>query len=182
MKKFSFILCLFLVSLLFISSCYDSNVFRKNDVAEFCVGEGESIAITHPDYAEDCCEGLVQISNKDPDFSGAGICTGNCGDGICNEDSESSYNCEIDCELNDSRNTSDDVFNDFDQDASEEEVESNTEGPRWEDVYEDTQCNGDDAIAIIFELVQQSATNEQIMEAMCDINCEELNPQDYICS
>ncbi len=121
------ILTLFLFSLLFISSCgvctKEGKVCEDGTVVgregpdcefaecpdlvelqeevepEFCVGEGESIAITHPDYAEDCCEGLVQISNKDPDFSGAGICTGNCGDGICNEDSESSYNCEIDCEL-----------------------------------------------------------------------------------
>jgi len=65
------------------------------------------------------------------------------------------------------------------EEVGQEEVE---EGTTWEDVYEDTQCDGNEAIDVIFELVESGATSDEIMDAMCNINCEEMNPESFSCS
>ena len=67
-----------------------------------------------------------------------------------------------------------DVGNDVGSDESTDEREATT----WEDVYPETQCDGGEAIDLIFDLVEQDATNEEIFQAMCDIDCEELNPEE----
>ena len=62
-----------------------------------CYGEGESI----PVIAEplECCEGLNLITPKEADIVGiSGICTAECGNGVCNSLTESAYNCSVDCE------------------------------------------------------------------------------------
>ena len=61
-----------------------------------CKGEGEGIPVV-PEPPE-CCEGLELIEPKAPDIIGiTGICTANCGDGVCDSDTESEYNCPEDC-------------------------------------------------------------------------------------
>jgi hypothetical protein len=61
-----------------------------------CIGEGESMpAVADP---LPCCTGLELIPPKKPDWYGIyGYCTALCGDGICNPDIESDYNCPVDC-------------------------------------------------------------------------------------
>jgi len=66
-----------------------------------CGEEGESMPVL---TETECCEGLTLIPNKcNPDVDDCpvgskGICTANCGNGVCNEDIESAYNCPEDCE------------------------------------------------------------------------------------
>ncbi len=61
-----------------------------------CKGEGESIPLI-PD-PPGCCEGLAMISPTSPDVIGiSGICTAKCGDGVCDSESETNYNCLEDC-------------------------------------------------------------------------------------
>lgn len=61
-----------------------------------CKGEGEGIPVI-PNPPE-CCEGLDLIPPKAPDINGiTGICTANCGDGVCDSETESEYNCPEDC-------------------------------------------------------------------------------------
>lgn len=61
-----------------------------------CKGEGEGIPVV-PEPPE-CCEGLDLIPPKAPDIVGiTGICTENCGDGVCDSETESEYNCLEDC-------------------------------------------------------------------------------------
>ena len=91
MKRGILVLSLFLVSLLFISGCGGETIEIMD-----CVGEGDSIAITY-DSEITCCEGLTQIPNKDPELVGGSICTGNCGDGVCDGNLESGINCADDC-------------------------------------------------------------------------------------
>lgn len=62
-----------------------------------CKKEGETI----PVIAEppSCCEGLILIPPKEPGIIGiSGICTAKCGNGICDPETESAYNCPDDCE------------------------------------------------------------------------------------
>ena len=70
----------------------------------------------------------------------------------------------------------------IEQEQEEVEQEEVEEGTTWEDVYEDTQCDGNEAIDVIFELVESGATSDEIMGAMCNINCEEMNPESFSCS
>ncbi len=46
----------------------------------------------------ECCAGQTRIDNKEEGLLGAAICTAKCGNGICDSDLESSYNCPIDCQ------------------------------------------------------------------------------------
>ena len=63
-----------------------------------CVGEGGTIPVI-PNPPE-CCEGLDLIPPKEPGIVGImGICTAKCGNGICDRDTESNYNCPSDCPL-----------------------------------------------------------------------------------
>ena len=67
-------------------------------VSAECTGEGEEILLTPESYP--CCEGLTLIPSKDPSVvSVAGICTSKCGNGICDEETESEFNCPEDCEI-----------------------------------------------------------------------------------
>ncbi len=61
-----------------------------------CKGEGETI----PVIAEppECCEGLELIPPKEENILGiSGICTALCGNGVCDTETESNYNCTQDC-------------------------------------------------------------------------------------
>ena len=61
-----------------------------------CVEEGGSIPVI-PDPPV-CCFGLELIPPKSPDLLGSyGYCTANCGDGICDPEIETNYNCPADC-------------------------------------------------------------------------------------
>lgn len=61
-----------------------------------CKAEGEAV-IVEPD-AEQCCDGLEMIQPKDADTDGIqGICTAKCGNGVCDEATETNYNCAEDC-------------------------------------------------------------------------------------
>ena len=61
-----------------------------------CVKEGESIPLI-PDPPE-CCKGLKLIKPKSPNIIGtSGICTAKCGNGICDVETETNYNCPEDC-------------------------------------------------------------------------------------
>ncbi len=63
-----------------------------------CVGEGGTIPVI-PNPPE-CCEGLDLIPPKEPGIVGImGICTAKCGNGICDRETESNYNCPSDCPL-----------------------------------------------------------------------------------
>ncbi|MBN1941167.1 MAG: hypothetical protein JW772_03215 [Candidatus Diapherotrites archaeon] len=64
--------------------------------AALCKGEGESIpVIANP---PECCPGLTLIPPKEEGILGsAGICTSLCGNGNCDIETESSYNCPEDC-------------------------------------------------------------------------------------
>jgi hypothetical protein len=65
---------------------------------ENCVKEGDSIPVIP--NAPYCCEGLTHILPKEEFIVGiSGICTAKCGNGICDELTESSYNCAQDCKL-----------------------------------------------------------------------------------
>ncbi|GEM_PF-3143531 len=62
-----------------------------------CKGEGETIpVIANP---PECCEGLTLIPPKEEGIIGiSGICTAKCGDGTCDPETETAYNCPDDCE------------------------------------------------------------------------------------
>ena len=61
-----------------------------------CVGEGQAVPVI-PDPPP-CCPGLDLIPPKYPHWYGIhGYCTAFCGDGVCNPDIETSYNCPVDC-------------------------------------------------------------------------------------
>jgi hypothetical protein len=64
------------------------------------------------------------------------------------------------------------------QDSSEDSGENER---TQEEIYEETGCDVNEVIDIIFELVEENATDEEIFNAMCENNCEELNPEEYIC-
>ncbi|MBN1941185.1 MAG: hypothetical protein JW772_03310 [Candidatus Diapherotrites archaeon] len=61
-----------------------------------CIGEGKSVpVIANP---PECCEGLELIPPKEENMVGAsGICTAFCGNGVCELETESPYNCSKDC-------------------------------------------------------------------------------------
>jgi len=72
------------------------NVCNCEQDCQPCVGEGGTIPVI-PNPPE-CCEGLTLIPPKQPDIVGiAGICTAKCGNGVCDVDTESDYNCPSDC-------------------------------------------------------------------------------------
>jgi hypothetical protein len=61
-----------------------------------CYGEGESIPVIP--NAPGCCDGLKLIKPKDPQLIGtSGICTAKCGNGVCDSETETFYNCPQDC-------------------------------------------------------------------------------------
>lgn len=61
-----------------------------------CKKEGETI----PVIAEppECCEGLELIPPKEQLLGISGTCTAKCGNGVCDSETESAYNCSEDCE------------------------------------------------------------------------------------
>ncbi len=85
MKKIIFVVFI-LALVVFISGCK----------TEECIGEGDSIAvIANP---PECCNGLTLIPPKDAEIVGSsGYCTANCGNGVCDSEIESNYNCPDDC-------------------------------------------------------------------------------------
>jgi len=71
-------------------------VVRATFTFGICVGEGETVPVI-PSPPE-CCSGLMLIPPKDPEIVGiTGICTAKCGNGVCDTETESSYNCPADC-------------------------------------------------------------------------------------
>ena len=61
-----------------------------------CKKEGEAIPVIP--NAPKCCDGLELIKPKVKNIVGiSGICTNKCGNGICDNDTESNYNCPKDC-------------------------------------------------------------------------------------
>ncbi len=62
-----------------------------------CKGEGETIPfIADP---PECCEGLELILPKEENTVGiSGTCTAKCGNGECDRETESNYNCPEDCQ------------------------------------------------------------------------------------
>jgi hypothetical protein len=61
-----------------------------------CVTEGEGVpAVENP---EECCDGLSLIPPKQEQIGVQGICTEKCGNGTCDSETESSYNCPEDCD------------------------------------------------------------------------------------
>ena len=61
-----------------------------------CIGEGDAIPVILDPPA--CCLGLELIPPKWPAWLGIyGYCTALCGDGVCNPDIETAYNCPDDC-------------------------------------------------------------------------------------
>ncbi len=89
-------LCLFLIS--FVSAGFFSDVWKQINgkiVEDYggCVTEGKFI----PSPPE-CCGGLKLIKPKFEDVVGIlGICTAKCGNGVCDTETESEYNCPEDC-------------------------------------------------------------------------------------
>ena len=63
---------------------------------EGCKGEGETIpVIASP---PECCQGLELIQPKQADWLGiSGYCTAKCGNGVCDSETETGYNCPADC-------------------------------------------------------------------------------------
>jgi len=59
-----------------------------------CKKEGETFHGT-----EECCQGLKKINEKNNIGGSAAffVCTAKCGNGACNTDTESNYNCPQDC-------------------------------------------------------------------------------------
>jgi len=65
-----------------------------DDTAE-CAQEGEEVpVIANP---PPCCDGLILIPLKEPRIGIDGVCTAKCGNGICDEETESLANCHDDC-------------------------------------------------------------------------------------
>ena len=64
-----------------------------------CTGEGGSIpVIANP---PSCCTGLSLIPPRQEHILGSeGICTAKCGNGVCDSESETAYNCPTDCTNN----------------------------------------------------------------------------------
>lgn len=61
-----------------------------------CKCEGETIPVIANPPA--CCTGLELIPPKEENWVGImGYCTAKCGNGICDEATESNYNCPLDC-------------------------------------------------------------------------------------
>ena len=82
-----------IIGIVLIAGCVSNS---NGEQAGECTGEGESIPVIASPPS--CCAGLTLILSKQAGIMGsAGICTANCGNGVCDEDSESSYNCPVDC-------------------------------------------------------------------------------------
>ena len=72
------------------------NICNCEEDCKPCVPEGGTIPVI-PDPPE-CCPGLELIPPQTPYILGImGICTAKCGNGICDTETESSYNCPQDC-------------------------------------------------------------------------------------
>lgn len=79
---------------------------------EQCYEEGALLPLTDDFTDNECCPGLDLINPPDPQQLGqSGICTANCGDLLCDPETESVYNCPQDCE-----DQSDFIDDDFDSD------------------------------------------------------------------
>ena len=74
---------------------------------------------------------------------------------------------------------------DFGEESSDEEESSDGDSENGErtqeEIFEETGCDVDIAIDKIFELAEQNASDEEVLIAMCELDCEELNPADYVC-
>ena len=78
------------------AACDKVEVAYQGECQEDCVGEGETIPIIAVPMV--CCPGLELISPKEELIVGiSGICTANCGNGVCEEATETEYNCAVDC-------------------------------------------------------------------------------------
>jgi len=92
------------------TSNVDKKTCNNNFITEFfnckdrclnpldCIEEGKSIAvIPNPPV---CCSGLKLISPSNENIVGiSGICTSKCGNGFCDNETESNYNCPKDCKI-----------------------------------------------------------------------------------
>jgi len=87
-----------LVGLFLVAGC-SSEVDEEFPPGEDCIAEGGSVPVVqHP---PECCEGLELIPPIDSEIVGsAGVCTSSCGNDICEEVTESEYNCAEDCPEN----------------------------------------------------------------------------------
>ncbi len=72
----------------------------------YCLEEGETVP--NQTNRPSCCAGLSMIAPKvSGDSSVLGICTNQCGNGVCEIESESRFNCNVDCRYhNNSKNMS----------------------------------------------------------------------------
>ena len=78
------------------SSNTEEEITESDDSETACKAEGETIPVIADPPS--CCEGLTLIPPKEADIVGiSGICTALCGNGTCNSDTESNYNCSEDC-------------------------------------------------------------------------------------
>lgn len=63
-----------------------------------CKKEGETIPVIASPPA--CCSGLTLIKPKVQNILGiSGICTGKCGNNVCDAETETDYNCPEDCKI-----------------------------------------------------------------------------------
>lgn len=88
------ILILLLVLLIFVSGCDECITSTPNQTN--CYSEGESVPVISEQLG--CCSGLDLIPTRYSGMvSSVGICTAKCGNGVCDEETETQYNCPDDC-------------------------------------------------------------------------------------
>ncbi|MDD5337514.1 MAG: NosD domain-containing protein [Candidatus ainarchaeum sp.] len=74
-------------------NCAPGQACSNGTCIQVCRGEGEVVS-----QDEQCCPGLQQIPSKSAPYQEL-FCTAKCGDGICDNQTESEYNCPADCFL-----------------------------------------------------------------------------------
>ena len=81
-----------LIAIILVAGC----VIEPEPASTNCTEEGRPIpVIANP---PSCCTGLTLIKPKEERTLGsAGICTAKCGNGVCDDETETSYNCQADC-------------------------------------------------------------------------------------
>jgi len=81
---------------MFTAKCQGGKCVQQYNIQ--CVQEGQAIPVIPK--APSCCDGLKLIKPKEKNIVGiSGICTAKCGDGICDNKTESDYNCPKDCSI-----------------------------------------------------------------------------------
>lgn len=89
----AFLLCIIVViaGAVFANKLFDDAHIK----GESCKHPGESI---HANTDEECCADLKLLKPKSADNTDiVGICSNKCGNGTCDDDSETNYNCPEDC-------------------------------------------------------------------------------------